>query len=65
MTTEELYELEDFNLFISEAEEKWLTFFSKEKMIEIFFGSIENAQKLFEIYKNNQEIWDSKKNNFK
>lgn len=65
MTTEELYKSDDFDLFISEAEEKWLTFFPKEKVIEIFFGSIENAQKLFELHKDNQEIWDSKNNNFK
>jgi len=65
MTTEELYELEDFDLFISEAEEKWLTFFPKQKMIEMFFGSIENNKKLFELHKDDKEIWDYKINNFK
>ncbi len=65
MTTEELYNLEEFDLFISEAEEKWLTFFPKNRMVEIFFGSIENAHKLFEMHKNNEEIWDFDKNNFK
>ena len=65
MTTEELYELEDFDLFISEAEEKWLTFFPKQKMIEVFFGNIENAKKLFELHKDDKEIWDYKTNNFK
>lgn len=64
MTIEKLYEQEDFDLFIAEAEEKWLTFFPKEKMVEILFGSIENAQRLFELHKEDKDIWNHENSNF-
>lgn len=50
MTANELYKLDDekFQEFISEVEDKWLQYSSKEAKVRAYFGTPNNGFKLFE-----------------
>ena len=63
MTTQELYNLEDFDLFVADFEDKWLQYTSAEELVKIYFGSTENGLELFNKWKNGYELFAEEKAN--
>ena len=53
MTAKDFYQLEDFDLFIAEAEEKWLTFSTEEERVTALFGNVEKGLELYKRHLNN------------
>ncbi len=54
MTAPELYKLEDFDLFIAQVEENWLTFSSEEDRVKMFFGDANKGLELFKKWQNDE-----------
>jgi hypothetical protein len=61
MTAKELYELEDFEDFISEFEGKWLQYTTEQTKVKSYFGSVKNGLELFEKWKQGYELFGEEK----
>jgi hypothetical protein len=61
MTTQDLFDLEDFDEFIADIEDKWLQYTPIEERIKIFFGSTQNSLELFNKWKNDEELFAEEK----
>ena len=47
--------------FIEDYEDKWLQYATADERMNAFFGTLENAQNVYEKWKKNEDIWTEKK----
>lgn len=51
----------NYSEFIEEFENNWLQYATVEEKMKSYFGNLENANKLFEKWKKNEDIWEMRK----
>lgn len=60
---EKFFTSQKYSEFICDFEDKWLQFASAEDRTKAFFGSIENAQKLFSEWKKGIDVFSHQREN--
>ncbi len=61
MTAKEIFKLEDFDLFISEYQDKFFQYSNEETVLNTFFKSNEKVILLFKKWKNGEELFENEK----
>jgi predicted metal-dependent hydrolase len=61
---EKFFNSEKHDDFICDFEDKWLQFASSEQKTKAFFGDIKNAKKLYEKWKDGNDIFAKEKGKY-